>query len=192
MSTSTSQMTADELLRLPNPIGGQRYELVRGALRVYEPAGGRHGEIISTLSGLLFMYLRSHPIGALLSADTGFTLERGPDTVRAPDIGFVSAARIPPEGIGDKFINGAPDLAVEVVSPGDSITEAEEKVAEYLRTGARLVWVVSPKLRRVTVYRAHASSRALDESERLDGGDVLPGFSCSVRDIFQSTGVSRS
>ena len=192
MSTSTSQMTADELLRLPNPSGGKRYELVRGALRVYEPAGGRHGEIISTLSGLLFMYLRSHPIGALLSADTGFTLEREPDTVRAPDIGFVSAARIPPEGIGDKFINGAPDLAVEVLSPGDSIAEAEEKVAEYLRTGARMVWMVNPKHRRVTVYRADAPSRALDESERLDGDDVLPGFSCSVRDIFQGTRVSVS
>src|SRR5688572_32589341 len=100
MSTSTSPMTADELLRLPNPIDGKRYELVRGALRVYEPAGGRHGQIISILSGLLFMHLRSHPIGTLLSADTGFTLERGPDTVRAPDIGFVSAARIPRGGIG--------------------------------------------------------------------------------------------
>jgi Uma2 family endonuclease len=180
--TTPALMMAEELIRLPS--GRQFYELVRGELRVREPAGGRHGQIIMTLGGLLFQHVRANRLGVLFSADTGFVLERAPDTVRAPDISFIAAARIDARNVTPKYLEGAPDLAVEVLSPGDGMLEMEDKMEEYFATGARLVWIVNPKRRRVTAYAPGAAPRVLREDDVLDGGDVVPGFACAVREIF--------
>lgn len=181
MSTTTQLTTAGELLQLNDDF---RYELVKGELRKMSPAGSEHGAIIMRLAIPLGAHVQSNKLGVLFGAETGFKLAENPDTVRAPDIAFVSRERIPAGGIPKEFWPGAPDLAVEVNSPGDTVSEVEQKVDEYLQCGARLVWVVSPKLRAVTVYRSLTDIRVLTENDALEGGDVVPGFSFAVREIF--------
>ena len=144
-------MTADDLFDLP--CDHMRHELVRGELRTMPPAGFDHGSIGMSLSWRLAHHVHSNSLGAVLLAETGFILALDPDTVRAPDISFVRSDRIPAEG-NPKFFHGPPDLAVEVVSPNDTSEEVEDKVLDWLEAGTKLVWVVSPKHRRVTVYRS--------------------------------------
>ena len=183
MTTATRRWTADDLMALPS--GEWRYELVEGELKVMSPAGSRHGQIIMVIAALLGPYVRARSLGVLFSPDTGFQLTSNPDTVRAPDVSFVSAARISETGVPDGYFRGAPDLAVEVISPTDRLQEVEDKVAEYLAAGARLVWVVSPKHRRVAVHALGLPSRILERDDRLDGGEVVPGFECLVRELFE-------
>jgi len=183
MSTSTKLMTADELFVMPHR--GFRYELVRGELRQMSPAGSEHGAIIVNITVFLAQHVKSHDLGVCFGAETGFKLESDPDTVRAPDVAFVRRERIPESGIPKKFWPGAPDLAVEVLSPDDSLKEAEEKAAHWLAAGAGAVWVVNPKRRDVSVYRpAAAEPVRLSEADELEGQDVVPGFRCKVAEIF--------
>lgn len=166
-------MTADELLHLNLP--NKRTELVRGVLIVREPAGYQHGEVAMAIALSLGRFLADHPLGRLVAAETGFILERGPDTVRAPDVGFVSNARRPaslPRGYADF----TPDLAVEVLSPDDRPGEVLEKVGDWLKAGARLVWIVDPIRRVARVYRADGTQAELGPDDALDGEDVLPGY----------------
>ena len=181
METST-QMTADELLRLRDD--GRCYELVRGELRVMEPPGARHGAAAMRLGAMLAQHALANRLGVVFAAETGVVLARSPDTVRAPDAAFVRKERIPPGGPGPTYFEGAPDLAVEVLSPGDTALEIEDKVEEYHAAGARAVWVVNPKRRRVTAHRPGAAPLVLHEGESLDAGDVVPGFRCAVAEIF--------
>ena len=104
--------------------------------------------------------------------------------MRAPDLGFVSRARIPEDGVPKTFWPGAPDLAVEVLGPGDTRREVDEKVADWLGAGARAAWVINPKRRDVTVYRSMTDVTRLSEREELEGGEVVPGFRCKVSEIF--------
>jgi Uma2 family endonuclease len=182
MAATTQTMTADELLKLPR--GQFRYELVEGELRQMLPAGHNHGRIAARLAGILFRHVDEHDLGEVYAAETGFKLKSDPDTVRGPDVSFVSRERA--EGVGESrgYFPGAPDLAVEVVSPDDTVREVEEKVAEWLEYGTRLVWVVSPKLHAVTVYRSLIDIETLTENDTLDGGQVVPGFSCPVARLF--------
>ena len=168
------------------PGDGFRYELVRGELKKMSPAGSEHGVVIIRLAKLLAIHVDDRQLGLVFGAETGFVIEHDPDTVRAPDVSFVAKQRIPAEGIPKKFWPGAPDLAVEVVSPGDSVSEVDDKVADWLRCGTQLVWVVNPKWRNVTVYRSSADIRTLTENDELEGEDVVPGFRCRVADIFWS------
>lgn len=179
---TTLHLTADDLLRLPDD--GQQRELVKGELRTMAPASPRHGSINAQLGGLLYQHVVANRLGVLFTADTGFWLSRDPDTVRCPDVAFLSKARIPPDGFRPGFFEGAPDLAVEVLSPRDTVFEVEEKVEEYLAAGARAVWVVNPKLRRVTLHHTGETPRVLHEDETLEGGDILPGFACRVSEVF--------
>ena len=135
-------------------------------------------------------HVRTNNLGEVFGPDTGFKLAESPDTVRAPDIAFVSKLRIPPGGIPEKFWPGAPDLAVEVVSPSDTLYELDEKIDEYLSTGVRAVWVVNPKNRTVTVYSSQTSPRILKENDALDGGEVLPGFHYKVSKLFSRRDAS--
>lgn len=179
---TTMLLTAEDLLRLPDD--GAPHELIRGELRTMTPAGGRHGAINARITLRLGNHVETHDLGLLLTEATGFRLSEDPETVRCPDVSFLSRARIPAEGIPSGFIDGAPDLAVEVLSPGDTVFEIEEKVEDYLAAGCLLVWVVNPQLRRVTVREAGGATRVLGEGEVLQGGEVLPGFACPVGELF--------
>lgn len=182
MSTTTQLMTAEELLKLPR--GRFRYELVEGELRQMSPAGHNHGRIAIRLTLPLGQYVAAHKLGEVYAAETGFKLKTNPDTVRAPDVSFIRQERVEQIGNTEGFWPGAPDLAVEVNSPGDTVGEVEEKVQEWLNAGARLVWVVSPKLRAVTVYRSLTDIVTLTEKDMLDGGEVVPGFQFPVAELF--------
>ena len=148
------------------------------------PAGSEHGAIIVNITVLLGQHVKSNQLGVCFGAETGFKIASDPDTVRAPDVAFVSRGRVPESGIPKKFWPGAPDLAVEVLSPGDTLEEVEEKVEDWLSAGTRAVWVVSPKRRSLTVYRSMTDMKRLSESDELDGGDVVPGFRSKVSEFF--------
>jgi len=166
-------MTAEELLRLN--LLNKRTELVRGVLVVREPAGYQHGDVAMRLAAAIFAYVEAHGLGRVFAAETGFTLARNPDTVRAPDVAFISAARLPdppPRG----FAELAPDLAVEVLSPDDRPGEVLAKVGDWLNAGARLVWVVDADHVIARVYRADGSESIVGETDALRGEDVLQGF----------------
>lgn len=182
MSTEVQLMTADELLALPQ--GEFRYELVNGELKKMSPAGQKHGRITVRLTEPLAKHVREHQLGQVYAAETGFKLKSNPDTVRAADIAFIRKERLEALGETESFWPGAPDLAVEVNSPSDTVLEVEKKVIEWLEFGSRLVWVVSSKLNTVTVYRSLRDIAVLTEADNLDGGDVIPGFQIAVAKIF--------
>jgi len=181
MSTTT-QMTADQLLRMPDD--GCRYELIAGELRKMTPAGWRHGSVGGRLHVLLGQYIMQHDLGEIFFAETGFLLARDPDTVRAPDIAFIHKDHLPETEPEEAFWPGAPDLVVEVVSPGDTVNEVDDKVEAWLGAGAAMVWVVNPKGKHVTVHRSSTDVKILSANDELDGQDVLPGFRCRVGDVF--------
>jgi Uma2 family endonuclease len=147
------------------------------------PVGAMHGLVATRLARALDQYVADNRLGVVLS-ETGFKLAARPDTVRAPDLAFIRRDRLPHEGLPNTFWNGPPDLAVEVRSPGDRRTVLHAKAAEYLSYGARLVWLVDPSERVVTVFAPGAVPVVLQSHESLTGADVIPGFSCSVADLF--------
>lgn len=175
-------MTEEELLRLPDD--GMRHELIDGELRTMTPAGGEHGGTAGAIHFHLGRFVYDHPIACVLAAETGFVIRRDPDRVRAPDVAVLSTERIPAEGLPAGYIPGAPDLAVEVVSPNDRAAEVLDKVDDWLRAGARIVWVVYPSPVRLFVYRADGSIVQLDPDGEVDGADLLPGFRMRVRDLL--------
>ena len=175
-------MSADELLHLNLP--GKRAELVRGVLVVREPAGARHGRIAADVAWRLRTHIEGTDSGDVYAAETGFTLTRDPDTVRAPDVAFVRKERLPtPEPAG--FPDFAPDLAVEVLSPGDRPGELLSKVADWLTAGTRLVWVIDPERRIARVFRADGSEASMPQGQALDGEDVIPGFVLELDPLFR-------
>ena len=174
--------TAEELERLSS--SGKRMELVKGKVYEMAPAGGRHGFVALRITTPLSAHVWQLDLGYVFAAETGFIIRRDPDTVRAPDVAFVSIDRMSLEDLPDGFIETIPDLVVEVVSPGDSRREVREKVEDWLRAGVRLVWVLFPATRTATVYRSFDDVTELSEDDALDGGDVVLGFSCSLREVF--------
>jgi Uma2 family endonuclease len=182
MSTTTQLMTADELFELPRR--DFQCELIEGELRRMQFFGGEHGAVVAILVARVGAHVEANGLGLCVGTGTGFIISRDPDTVRAPDLAFVRRERVPAEGVPKKFWPGAPDLAVEVLSPGDTYSEVEEKVEGWLAAGARAVWVLNPKRRNVTVYRTMTDVTRLSESDELDGGEVVPGFRCKVSELF--------
>ena len=177
-------LTDKDLRRLPRD--GRKYELVDGEIRV-SPAGGRHGQISLALGARLLAHVEAHRLGVVLDSSTGFRLPgRTPEQkdVRSPDVGFVAAGRLPNGAVPTGFLELAPDLAVEVLSPDDLRREVLEKVGEFLDAGTRLVWVIDPRTRRAAVYRSLTDVRQLAEDGILEGEDVVPGFSCPLRDVL--------
>jgi Uma2 family endonuclease len=183
MAVTGRRMTAEELWRLPDD--GLRHELVYGELRTMSPAGGEHGHVASNVHGSLFVHLRRRRLGRLFAAETGFLLARDPDLVRAPDVAFVRRERAEPAGRVRGYWPGAPDLAVEVVSPNDRPAEVAEKVQTWLAYGTLMVLVVYPDERRVQVHVPDRPPRELEETDVLDGGDVVPGWKVPVRAFFE-------
>ena len=171
-------LTAEDLYDLH--LEDVRAELVRGDLVCEPPAGFENGVRSAGIGYHLRRFIEDHPIGVVCGAETGFVLFRNPDTVRAPDAAFVTRERAERVADREKYFEGAPDLAAEVVSPGDSRREVAEKVHDYLAAGTRLVWVIDPRRRTVTVHRPGADPRVLRPDGLLEGGDLLPGFSLPV------------
>lgn len=182
MTVTPQLMTADELLKLPDD--GVRYELVQGELRRMSPAGHHHGRLVLNITTPLDQYVRTHQLGAVYAAETGFQLTSDPDTVRAADVAFVRQERVAAVGDTDGYWPGAPDLAVEVVSPNDLYTEIEDKVSDWLDAGTRMVVIVNPRKQSVTVYRSRTDITLLTADNTLDGADVVSGWQIAIRSLF--------
>lgn len=182
MAIQEKVVTAEKLLAMPDD--GFRYELVRGELRKMPPAGSEHGYVALNIGRLLSDYVRRNGLGRAYAAETGFKLASDPDTVRAPDAAFVSRERVEEAGRVAGYWLGPPDLAVEVVSPGDTHAQVVEKALAWLEAGCRMVLVADPEQRTVTVYRSLDNIRILTEGGTVDGADVVPGWSLPIAEIF--------
>ena len=175
-------MTADELLRKPDD--GFRYELIRGELVKMPPSGQEHGDLAARVLVSLGQHVQTKRLGKVYAAETGFKLASNPDHVRAPDAAFVRRERLEQLGEVEGFWPGAPDLVVEVVSPSDTFLEVQDKVFDWLDAGCRMVVVVTPRKRAVTVYRSLSDVKVLGETDVLDGADVVPGWRLPAKDLF--------
>lgn len=177
MTAAQKLMTADELARTSVP--GKVLELIRGHLVVREPPSTRHGAVAAILTIELGAFVRMEGLGQVFAQDTGFKIERDPDTVRGPDVAFVSRGRL--EGIPEVgYAELAPDLVVEVLSPNDRPGEVLAKIGDFLAAGTRLAWLVDPRRREARVFRSDGSMPVIGEDGALDGEDVVPGFSCQL------------
>lgn len=178
MATRTL-LTADDLLRLPK--GAKRYELVKGELVEMAPPGAEHGIVAGLLAELLGSFVRQKGLGHV-AVEAGFVLAQSPDTVRAPDVAFISKERLVrplPKG----YYPGSPDVAIEVLSPNDTFQDVQDRIEGWLSAGARSVWLVDPGRRRVTVY-AHPFRPEVFEAADTLSDPAVPGFSVRVADLF--------
>ncbi len=182
MSTATILMTADDLWNLPND--GSLHELVKGELLTMPPAGFEHGNAGTNILVKMHNFVTANKLGKVVGADTGFVLERDPDTVRAADVAFVGNAKLQQHGVPQRYFPTAPDAAVEVISPSDIYLEVDEKVELWLTSGVQMVWVVNPRRKTATVHVAGQNPVVLKEGDALTGDPVLPGFSMLVSEIF--------
>jgi Uma2 family endonuclease len=179
--TEAGVVTADDLLMMPDR--GMRRELVRGEVREMAPPGEEHSEIATELARLLGNHVRAHALGKVYS-ELGFRIASDPDTVLIPDVSFVRAERISQGPPNRGYRSEAPDLAIEVLSPGDSADEVEEKVFAWLLAGSRMVVVVNPRRHTATVYRSFKEVVVLSKNDAIDGGDVVPGWRLPLRELF--------
>ena len=180
--TTPELLTADDLLRLN--VQDKRTELVRGRLIVREPPSFYHGVVAMRIGRRLAEFVETQNLGFVVAAETGFKLFSAPDTVRAPDVGFIRASRVPDPIPRCGYATFAPDLAVEVLSPGDRPGEVLAKVADWLNAGSRLVWVIDPERRVARIYRADGSETLLEDEDSFSGEDVLPGFACQLGQLL--------
>ena len=176
-------MTAEELLMLPR--GQFRYELINGELKTMSPASHQHGRIAMRIAVPLVQFVWKHKLGDAYAAETGFQLTSNPDTVLAPDAAFVTETRAREFRDNKGYWPGAPDLAVEVISPSEGGTKVRSKVAQWIGYGARQVWIVDPKHETVTIHRPSAESVRFELHQTLEADDLLPNFRIAVADIFE-------
>jgi Uma2 family endonuclease len=172
--------TVNDLLALGN---GGRYELIDGALIEMSPTNAIHGVIAAELLILIGAHVRANKLGRVFAAETGFTLSTASNTVLAPDIAYLSAGRAIP--LTEKFVAAAPDLVVEVISPGNTAGEMNEKTGLYFQSGSRQVWIVYPKTRMIHVYTSPTQVTILTSKDTLTGADILPGFSLALDELFR-------
>ena len=178
-------MTAEEFGAMPDD--GVRRELVKGRLIEMPPPKPRHNILADRFWMFLNTFIESHDLG-FAATELGCKLTSNPDTIRIPDVGFVSKQRLPNPNL-DEYIPLAPDLAVEIVSPNDIATEVNDKIEEYFRAGSHLVWVVYPRRPEVYVYSGSSTNvQIIGIDGTLDGEDVLPGFTLPLREIFKGLG----
>ena len=178
----TKPVTADELLTMGD-VG--RCELIFGEMVMMSPAGAEHGVVALRVGRYLSEFVERHRLGGVFAAETGFILDRNPDTVRAPDASFVRKARLgdrPPRG----YFDGAPDLVAEVTSPGDTRRNVNEKVNLWLARGTATVWVADPQSMTVTIHRVGRPPQRLATADSIRDEPLLPGFELKVESIFQS------
>ena len=182
MVTKTKLMTADELLQIPGG-NGKRYELVRGVLLEKMPTGYPHSDTTALTTYILTQYTFDSGYGVALTGEPGYRLERGPDTVRAPDVAWIAPGRIPPGIQG--YPELAPDLAVEVKSPGNSNPEMAAKAQMWLCYGSQAAVTLDPATTSAIIYRPNAEPTALGQDDTLDLNDIMPGFSSPVWRFFR-------
>jgi Uma2 family endonuclease len=175
-------ITAEEFWRMPET--HTKRELVRGEIVETMPPNGRHGIIASEIDYQLRSWARQGKHG-VVGVESGFTLSKNPDVVRSPDVYFIRADRVPPTGVPDTFWHIAPDLAVEVVSWSESAADVQEKVRDYFHAGTALMWIVYPRSRQVVVHTADGVARTFGGDDTLASDEVLPGFRCTVTEIFE-------
>ena len=175
-------LTAEDLLRLDSK--GVKGELIRGRLCETVSAGIEHGQIVIKLGFRMGSVVIPQRLGRLVGSDAGVILERGPDTVREPDIAFISAERLPLTERVTGYSEVIPDIVVEIKSPSDSIAEVDDKARMWHSYGVPLVWAAYPDTRTIDVHRTDGSITTLYENDILDGGEILPGFAVPVSDVF--------
>lgn len=175
-------MTVQDFWDLPET--DMHRELVRGEVRETMPPGGQHGAIAGMLAMLLRVWAKQTGSG-YVGVEAGYILSRDPDTVRGPDISYVRQDHIPVSGIPEGFWNLAPDLAVEVVSPGETADGVRQKVRDFLGAGTPLVWTIYPRTQEVIVHTPDGLARTYTRTMILEFPDVLPGFSCTVAELFE-------
>ena len=175
-------LTAEDLMKMDSE--GVRGELVQGAFYEIMGSGFRHTVIAGRFARHLGNFVEPRGLGLVGGADGGVRLERDPDTVRIPDAMFIPANRLPPYDDIDLYFESIPAIAVEVKSPSDSVAEVNDKARMWNSYGVPLVWAAYPETRTIDVHRADGSITTLYEDDILDGGEILPGFSVLVRDIF--------
>lgn len=182
MTTETKLMTVEDLLAMPDD-GYHRYELIRGELKTMAPSRHTHSRQASRIDRRMGTYAEDNNLGEAYTADGGFVIDRNPDTVFAPDVAFVRRERVEAADDSEVYFPGPPDIAVEVISTHDRLTEVAAKVTQYLDAGTLMVIVVNPRNHTVHVHTPDGVI-SLTEGDTLDGGDVLPGWSMPVADIF--------
>jgi Uma2 family endonuclease len=175
-------MTAEEFFLLSDPADGSRQELVRGEVITMPSPGGLHGVTCSKVDRKIGAFIDAGPGGTLACTDTGFITQRQPDSVRGPDIAYWSRERLGEVPVG--YIETPPDMLVEVLSPSNTSRQIRSKIIEYFARGVRLVWVVAPEDRTLTIYRTADEGRVLHETATVTGEDVLPGFECRVGELL--------
>lgn len=183
-TVETKPMTADEFFELPAPADGSKLELVKGEVVAMTAPGLEHGEVQVNIGFLIKAFLKTEKIGRVFT-ESGVITERDEDTVRGPDVSYYSKERLPLDKRVVKYNDLPPDLCVEIVSPSNTRKELRAKTQEYFTAGVRAVWVVDPEERSVTVLARPDQGQTLYESSELTGGDVLPGFSCKVTELFE-------
>jgi Uma2 family endonuclease len=177
-------VTAEELLFMRSRQDGAWYEIDDGVLTLCEPAVYEHFDIGTALTVALYNYVDQHNLGRVFGDSATYVLSRKPDTVRIPDVSFIRPARIPSGAAIKQFIQGPPDLAVEIMSPTDRMATVERKAEQYIKAGTELVWITRPKDRLVFVLRGDGSSQQLRINGSLDGEGVIPGFRYPVSRLF--------
>jgi Uma2 family endonuclease len=181
MALTGKQMTADELLRLPDD--GMRHELIYGELTTMSLEGMQHGLLAMRFGTHLADFVQREMLGEVYAAGTGFWLARNPDLVRAPDVAFVRQERLT-DSEESGYFAGPPGLAVEIVSPNDRPGKIADKVADWLAYGTRLVIVVYPQSRTARIHRPGLPPRELGEADTIEGEDVVPGWTLPLRELF--------
>lgn len=181
-TTKRKLLTAEDLLELDGK--GIKGELIRGVFCETVSTGIEHGEIAANFSGEIRTFIKPRRLGRVFTSDSGIRLEREPDTVREPDVGFISADRLPLGTRVTRYSEVVPELVVEIVSPSDTVREMYDRACMWLRHGVTLVWVADPDTRTVDVYRQDGTTITLFEDDVLDGALVLPGFTLPVREVF--------
>ena len=176
-------LTAEEFFDLPSPSDGTVLELVRGEVVAMPGPGFEHGEIQGNAYFQIKAFLKQNPVGRVV-VESGTVTERNPDTVRGPDVSYYSKERLPLDQRVIKYHDQPPDLCVEVVSPSNTKRRLRDKIREYFFSGVRMVWILDPEDRSVTVFVAPDEGLTLFNQAVIDGGTVLPGFSCKVTDLF--------